>query len=112
MGPEGIEAVGAGTVSAHAEDKGSYCSPEVLMNGSLKNSIEVKDGDKIDISLHTTSSCSCCEVNKDCTVRNAAFWVVKSGKEKGTMTIDKQQLTGRIKELAVRVAKRRMGLRN
>ena len=104
--------MGGGKVTASAKIQNSDCNPEMLLNGELTETVEVKDGDKISVSIRTESSCTCCEVKKDCNVRNTALWVLKNNKEKGTMVLNKAQLTGRLKEMAERMAKRKMGLRN
>lgn len=110
MGPSGIESVGAGTVSAYA-DGGSGCGAAVMINGQIRETIDVEDGDAIDISLHSNDECSCCETHRNCEARNAGFWVLKNTKEKGTIAIDKSQINERLKTMAINMAKRKMGLK-
>lgn len=110
MGPQGIEAVGDGTVSASIEGSGE-CENWVEINGERRESLEVSDGDEIKVSLKTNQDCSCCEVGRNCNVRNANFWVVKNNKEKGVTSLDRSQLDRRLKALALRMASRKNKLR-
>ena len=110
MGPQGIEAVGNGTVSASIEG-GGECETWVEINGERTESIEVKDGDEIEVSLKTTQDCSCCEVGRNCNAKNAGFWVVKNNREKGVTSLDRSQLDRRLKALALRMADRKNKLR-
>jgi hypothetical protein len=111
MGPKGIEAVGGGTVRVEIDGGGSNCVLNTKINDELAQSLEVKDGDSIEVSLVTDENCECCEVGRNCDVGNAGFWVVKNNKEKGTTTIDRSQLDKRLKALALRMASRRNKLR-
>ena len=112
LGPEGIEAVGQGTVSAYADKpQEDRCGIEVLINGQITNTVDVQDGDRIEISLYSNDECSCCEVQRECNAKNAAALIMKSSKDKGTITLDKKKIDERIKSMALNMAKRRMGLR-
>jgi hypothetical protein len=111
MGPKGIEAVGDGTVQVEIDGGDSECTLRTKINDEFAESLEVKDGDSIEVSLIPGQSCECCEVGRNCNVGNAGFWVVKNNKEKGTTTIDRSQLDKRLKALALRMASRKSKLR-
>lgn len=110
MGPNGIEAVGNGTLSAKMEGE-SECEAWIEINEQKTESLQVQDGDKIEVSLKTYQDCSCCEVGRNCNVKNAGFWVVKNNREKGVTSLDRRQLDRRLKALALRMASRKNKLR-
>lgn len=111
MGPNGIEAVGDGTISAKADTLDEICGMAVVINGEETESVDVKDGDSIEVSIKTNQNCSCCEIGRNCNVKNAGFWVVKNNKEKGVTSLDRSQLDRRLKALAIRMASRKNKLR-
>jgi hypothetical protein len=113
LGTDGtIEAVGKGTVSAQAEiPPEDECSISIVMNNQTTETLEVEDGDSIKIELKSSGDCECCETKKDCKAKNASMWIMKNTKEKGTVAISRQQINKRLKELAINMARRKMGLR-
>lgn len=82
-----------------------------MMNDQLTETLEVEDGDSIKLELKSEGNCECCETKKDCKARTASMWVMKSTREKGVVAIDRKQIDNKLKELAIRMAKRKMGLR-
>jgi hypothetical protein len=104
--------VGKGTVTATADIVKDKCGIEIVMNGEVTDTIEVVDGDPIEVVLYTSNEeCECCEVKKDCKAKAASMWVMKSTKDGKIIAIDKKQIDDRLKNLAIRMARRKLGLR-
>lgn len=103
MLPEGIEAVGSGTVVATHESLNlPNCDIAVLLNGEL-DSTTVSDGDQIQIEIQVIGDCECCETQRDCVAPAETLWVQKSNKNKKTIVLDKVALMKKVKFAAERV---------
>jgi hypothetical protein len=114
MGPSGVEAVGAGTVSASfSAPDFSNCSVELLLNGSLRNSVEVIDGDSVSVELYVSGECTCCETQRQCNAMSGStpLWVQKSGRENKVIELNRGALAERIKMIAENVKKKSKKLR-
>lgn len=107
MLPDGIEAVGDGTVTASYLGTGlPDCDVAVLLNGSL-DSVAVSDGDPINVEIQVIGNCECCETQRDCVSPSQSLWVQKSNKDRKTIVLDKAALIKKVKIATERVRGRR-----
>jgi hypothetical protein len=109
----GVEAVGAGTVTAQISSSNlPDCQVSLILNGSAGNSMQVEDGDSINVEIQTMGSCTCCETKRDC-IGGSQFtglWMSRSGKENKTIVMNRSALEQKIKFVVDRVKKRKRGL--
>ncbi|NBT57581.1 hypothetical protein EBT16_02240 [bacterium] len=114
MSSGGVEAVGAGTVTAELSSSNLQdCQVSLILNGSAGNSTEVEDGDSISVEVQAVGNCSCCETKRDCEggSQSASLWMSKSGRENKTIVMNKSVLEQKIKFVVDRVKRRSRGLR-
>lgn len=108
MGPEGVEAVGPGMVTAKAIGSPPYgCDVNIILNGKQAEAVEVIDGEFVTIELKTSGYCECCEVQRDCYVPQAGLWVQKSNENGRTIVLDGSALKAKVKIAVDRVRKKR-----
>lgn len=111
LGPEGVEAVGAGVVTATTSGSLPYgCEAEVFLNGEKAQAVNVNDGEIIALEVKTNGNCECCETQRDCTVQQASgLWVQKSNENGKTIVLDGAALRSKVKIAVDRVRKKRRG---
>lgn len=110
LGPEGVEAVGAGVVTATATGQPPYgCEIEVLLNGAPVQATSVTDGDLIAVEVRTSGECECCETQRDCISSQSSLWVQKSNQDGKTITIDREAIKNKVRLAVERVRKRKKG---
>jgi hypothetical protein len=110
LGPDGIEAVGAGTVTASSSgDPLPDCVVEVVLNGEARNQLEVGDGDLINISVTTSGGCECCEIQRECVAPAEGLWIQKSAKDRKTVVLDKEAIKSKVRMAVGGVRKKRRG---
>lgn len=106
LGPAGIEAVGAGTITANISGGPAGCGLSASINGLGAAEAPVADGDQISVNL-LSPGCECCEVQRECVLKSAGLWVRKSGKDNETLVLDRDTLKSRALLAAKRVRGRR-----
>ena len=112
MGPNGIEAVGAGKVTASGTPPSfKECTVVVLLNGSTNETTDVQDGDSITVEAYPQGSCSCCETKRNCNAKTQSLWLQKSNKENKAIVLNKKTLMDKVKFAAQRVSKKSRKLR-
>jgi hypothetical protein len=110
LGPAGVEAVGAGKITASSSGELPYgCSAEITLNGEAAAEINVEDGEVVQVDIRTSGDCECCETQRDCAAESAGLWVQKSNKDRKTVALDKQAIRDKVKLAVDRVRKRRKG---
>jgi hypothetical protein len=108
LGSNSIESVGKGSVSASLSlPEIPGCDVNLLLNGKIATTIDVEDGDTINVELQATGNCLCCETGKNCNTQNAPMWVQKSNKENKTIILNRSELMNRVKFVTNRVRKRK-----
>lgn len=109
LGPEGVEAVGDGMVTATTSGGAPYgCEIEVELNGQKVQALNVVDGELIAIQLKTTGDCECCEVQRDCVAPQAGLWVQKSRDDGKTIVLDSEAIRKKVRLAVDRVRKRKI----
>lgn len=109
LGPEGIEAVGPGTVTAAIGAVPIGCEVQVLLNGQPVAAAAVADGELVAVEVRTGEGCECCEVQRDCIAPQAGLWVQKSREDGKTITLDREAIRAKVRLAVDRVRKRRKG---
>lgn len=108
LGPEGVEAVGAGKLTASSSGNPlPDCMVEVIINGESRNEIDVGDGDLVEFAIKTSGGCECCETQRDCVAPASGLWVQKSNKDRKTIVLDKDAIKDKVRMAVGRVRKRR-----
>lgn len=108
LGPEGVEAVGPGKVTASSSgDPLPDCVVEVLLNGEARNEIEVGDGEIVAVDVRTSGGCECCETQRDCATPASGLWVQKSSKDRKTVVLDRDAIRDKVRLAVGRVRKRK-----
>jgi hypothetical protein len=126
MGADFIEAVGKGTVTVEAvlRDKNlkmpdnevllpnyDKCDIMLLLNGEETTSIDVEDGDRIEVELIGTGECGCCKVQMDCISETASMWVRKNSRDGNVIQLSQNEILDKVKFVANRISKRKRRLR-
>jgi hypothetical protein len=110
LGPEGVEAVGPGKITATPSGNPlPDCTVEVMLNGKVRNEIEVADGGKIEVGIKTSGGCECCETQRNCSTQSSPLWVQKSNEDRKTIVLDREAIREKVKLAVSRVRKRRKG---
>ena len=113
MMSSGIEAVGAGTVTAQMSPSSMPdCQISLILNGNAGNAVQVEDGDSITVEIQAIGSCICCETKRSCEgSQSTAMWMAKSAKENKTIVMNKSAIEQKIKLVMDKVRRRKRGLR-
>lgn len=110
MGPEGVEAVGPGVVTATQNGSPPYgCEIEVLLNGLAVPTIDVEDGELINLEIRPTGDCQCCETQRECVTPSTGLWIQKSNENGRTIVLNKDAIREKVRLAVERVKKRRRG---
>jgi hypothetical protein len=108
LGPEGVEAVGSGVVTAKTLGSPPYgCETNIFLNGEKKEAVEVEDGELVAVEVRTTGDCECCEVQRNCVAPQTGLWVQKSNENGKTIVLDGAALRSKVKIAVNRVRKKK-----
>jgi len=101
LGPNGVESVGKGTITAEISGSRDSCEIILFLNGQTNNTILAEDGDSIIVELQTNGNCECCEIQKDCDSEKSQLWLAK----KKSISLNKKKLIQKIKNVVKKIRK-------